>query len=130
MIDIVFPDFWPERLAWIVALLTLLTGIAVVAVPRTMMGLFGLAAAGGTNNGVSEVRAIIGGFFIGTGLACLLMAQPFTYFALGMAFLFAFVGRLISFVADRTLNLHCCAALVIEGLAAYFPLQFVFTAYS
>ncbi len=130
MIEIAFPDFWPERLAWIVALLTLLTGVAAMVIPRSMMSLFGLTTVEGTNNGVSEVRAIIGGFFIGTGLACLLMAQPFTYFALGVAFFFAFIGRLVSFVFDRTFNLHCCAALVIEGLAAYFPLQFVFMAFS
>ena len=123
-IEIAFPDFWPERMAWLVALTTLLVGIAVMVAPRRVMYWFGLVAREGSNNGVSEMRAIVGGVFIGLGLACLLLAQPFTYFALGLSFLFAVIGRLYSFVADRTLNRHCLFFTVVEALAAYFPLRF------
>ena len=34
----------------------------------------------------------LGGMWVGLGLACLLLAQPFTYFALGLGYLFAVIG--------------------------------------
>lgn len=124
MIEITFPDQWPERMAWITALATMIIGFGLMLVPRPFMGWLGLAAREGTQNGVSEVRGPFGGMWVGLGIACILLAQPFTYFALGMAFLFAVVGRLISFVADRTFNIHCVVATVFEALSAYFPLRF------
>ena len=129
MVEIAFPDFWPERLAWLVALATFFTGIVVMVVPRRMMVLLGLAGAVGTNIGVSEVRATMGGFLVGVGLSCLLMAQPLTYFALGLMFFFAALGRIISFFADGTFNKHCVFFFVVEALGAFFPLQFVYAAF-
>lgn len=62
--------------------------------------------------------------WVGLGLACIILAQPFTYFALGLAFLGALLGRLIAMVVDRSFNLHCLVATVIVALGAYFPLRF------
>jgi len=101
MIEIAFPDFWPERLAWLVALATMVTGFSGMIAPRRMMRVVGLGGASGTSNGVSEFRSSVGGALGGLGLACLLMAQPFTYFALGLMFFFASVGRIVSFFASR-----------------------------
>ena len=129
MIEIAFPDFWPERLAWLVALVTMVTGFSAMITPRRMMRVVGLGGASGTSNGVSEFRSSVGGALGGLGLACLLMAQPFTYFALGLMFFFASVGRIVSFFADGTFNKHCIFFLVVESLGAYFPLQFVYSAF-
>lgn len=122
MVEIVFPDFWPERMAWLTALATVIIGVVLIAIPRTFMHWLGLSPR--NNNGVSEVRGPFGGVWVGLGLSCLLLAQPFTYFALGMAFAFAVIGRIISFVADRTFNIHCITATFFEVLSAYFPLRF------
>ncbi|MFD0916553.1 DUF4345 family protein [Pseudahrensia aquimaris] len=129
MIEISFPDQWPERLAWITALATVLIGLGLMLAPRPFMKFLGLATDGKTQNGVSEVRGPFGGMWVGMGLACLLLAQPFTYFALGLAFLFAVIGRVISFAADRTFNIHCCVATFFEVLSAYFPLRFAAEAF-
>jgi hypothetical protein len=129
MIELAFPDFWPERLAWLIALATLLTGFSGMIMPRGMMKAVGLAGSVDVPNGVSEFRSSVGGAMCGVGLACLLMAQPFTYFALGLMFFFACVGRVVSFVADGTFNKHCLFFLLIEALGAYFPLQFVYFAF-
>lgn len=124
MIEITVPYEWPERLAWLVAIATVLIGLTLMAAPARMGGLLGLAPVGGNNNGLSEIRGPVGGVWVGMGLACLLLAQPFTYFALGMAFVIAVVGRIVSFFADRTFNAHCIAVTIFESLCAYFPLKF------
>lgn len=129
MIEIVFPDDWSERLAWLTAVATIMIGLVLMLIPRTFGHFLGLAFRSGTNNGVSELRGAFGGMWVGLGLACILLAQPFTYFALGLAFLGAVLGRLISLAADRTFNLHCLIATAIEAMGAYFPLRFALEAF-
>ena len=124
MIEIVFPDDWSERLAWLTAVATILVGLVLMVMPRTFGHYLGLAFRPDTNNGVSEVRGAFAGMWLGLGLACILLAQPFTYFALGLAFLGAVLGRLVSMVADRAFNGHCLVATVIAALGAYFCLKF------
>ena len=124
MIEIAFPEDWSERLAFLTAVITMLLGLGLMLAPRLAGGLIGLASISGTNNGLSEIRGPFGGMWLGLGLACIILAQPFTYFALGLAFLGAVLGRLISFVFDRTFNAYCLIATVIELLGAYFPLKF------
>jgi len=124
MIELAFPFSTGEWLAWLTALATVLIGFALMVVPRSFMNLLGLAPKAGTQNGVSEVRGPFGGMWVGMGLACLLLAQPLVYLALGLAFAFAVIGRLISFVFDRTFNIHCCVATVFEALSAFFPIAY------
>ena len=129
MIEIVFPVEFSERLAWLTALATIAVGLAFMILPRQAGHLVGFALRPDNRNGLSEIRGPFGGFMVGMGVSCILLAQPFTYFALGLAFGFAVIGRLISFVADRTVNTHCVVVTIIEALAAYFPLRFAFEAF-
>ncbi|NKB53312.1 MAG: DUF4345 domain-containing protein [Rhizobiaceae bacterium] len=124
MVEIVFPDDWSERLAWLSAMATLVIGLAAMLFPQTIGHFLGLFVRSGSNNGLSELRSSFGGMWVGLGLACIILAQPFTYFALGLAFLGALLGRLIAMVVDRSFNLHCLVATVIVALGAYFPLRF------
>ena len=129
MIEIVFPDDGLERLAFLTAVVTMVLGLGLMAVPRRFGRFLGLQPVAGTNNGVSEIRGPFGGMMMGLGLACIILAQPFTYFALGLAFVGAVLGRLVSMVFDRTLNAHCLIATFIELLGAYFTLNFALQAF-
>lgn len=128
MIEIVFPDDWSERLAWLTALATVFIGLALMIVPRRFGYVLGLTIRDGSNNGVSEIRGPFAGMWIGLGLACIILAQPFTYFALGLAYGFCVVGRVVSFIFDRSFTLHCIIASLFEGMCAYFVLKFTFEA--
>ena len=129
MIEIAFPDDGLERLAFLTAVVTMVLGLALMIVPRRFAHFLGLQPTAGTNNGVSEIRGPFGGMMMGFGLACIILAQPFTYFALGLAFLGAVLGRLITIVFDRTFNAHCLIATAIELLGAYFTLNFALQAF-
>ncbi len=113
---------WPystgEWLAWLTALVTLGIGLALMIIPRRFIYVLGLVPREDSPNGVSEVRGAVGGMWAGIALACLLLAQPLVYLALGLAFFTAVIGRVVSFVADKSFNLHCVAATVFEGVAA------------
>lgn len=124
MIEFTFPFSTGEWLAWTAALATILTGLVLMIIPRRFMHFLGLAPRSGTNNGVSEVRGPLGGAWVGFGLAAILLAQPLVYLALGFAFLVTVVGRIVSFFADRTFNLHCVAATLFEALLAFFPIAY------
>ncbi len=124
MIEIVFPDEWGERLAWITAVASMAIGLISMLFPKSFARLLGLSFASGSHNGISEMRSTFGGMWVGLGLACLLLAQPLTYFALGLAFAGAVLGRLISMIFDRSFNLHCLIATIVEALGCYFPLRF------
>ena len=124
MIEIIFPYEWPERLAWLVAMFTMVIGLALMVMPARFGGWLGLQTRPGTVNGLSEIRAALGGVMIGLGLACLLLAQPFTYFALGMAYFGAVLGRIVSFAFDRSFNAHCIVAAMFEAGCAWLTLGF------
>ena len=128
MIEIVFPDDGSERLAWLTAVVVMMIGLGLMVVPRRFAYFLGLIMRGDSNNGVSELRAAMGGVWAGLGFACIILAQPFTYFALGMALAFAVIGRLVSFVFDRSFSLHCILATVFEAICCFFVLKFAFEA--
>ena len=71
MIQLYWPGSPGEWLAFGSASVTVLLGLALLALPRLSLRLLG--AAGGHP---AAARAG-GGFFTGLGLACLAMAQPF-----------------------------------------------------
>ena len=124
-IQFTLPQTTGETLAWLVALGSFLIGIGVMLAPRVLMSIVGLQATAAS--GTSEVRAIFGGMMGGLGLACLLLSpQPLLYFALGLAFFFAVIGRIISLAADRALSGVVWAGLLLEVAGAFFPLSYTF----
>lgn len=121
------PQTTGEWLAAIAAAATAMVGMALLLVPRATMHLMGLAPHSAI--GVSEIRGAFGGSWVGFGLAALLLAQPLIYLALGLAYTFAVVGRLISFLVDRSFSMQTTVATLAEALAAFFliayPLQWI-----
>src|SRR5690606_5901388 len=55
----------------IAAALTIVTGLVSLVRPRSVTGFTGLQPVGG--RGVTEIRAVLGGFFIGLGAAPLIL---------------------------------------------------------
>ena len=61
----------------IAALATILTGLVSLLKPESVTGFTGLRPEGG--RGITEIRAILGGFFIALGAAPLFLNSPVAY---------------------------------------------------
>ena len=84
----------------VAAILTIVFGCFGFLAPRFTMGALYLQTDGNTM-GLSEVRASVGGLFVFTGIACLLLGTTESYFMLGVAYVGASAGRLLSLVVDQ-----------------------------
>ena len=90
MIDLINP---------VLALLTILFGGFAFVAPRYTAGALDLATTASTM-GLSELRAGSGGLFVVMGLWCLITSDPQAYFALGVAYAGAGLGRALSIALD------------------------------
>ncbi|WP_336055236.1 AGROH133_08824 family phage infection protein [Nitratireductor sp. CH_MIT9313-5] len=119
---------WPtsdgEWLAWSSAAATIFFGFIAMFAPGTTLRLLRLDNPPMRNSGLSTVRAQLGGFYIGIGVAAILFAQPLIYLALGLAWAIALFGRIVSMMSDRANTLHNWIALVLNALLAALPLAF------
>lgn len=95
----------------IAALATVATGVLAFVKPAATYGFIGLNATG--VRGVSEIRAIFGGLFIGLGLAPLLLGAT-AYQMLGIGYLAIAVARTFSIVFDKSYAQSNLISLVIE----------------
>lgn len=119
--DLAFP--WPysqgEWLAWSSALVTVLLGLAALFAPVTTLRLLRLEPRADRPGGLAAARASLSGFHIGVGLACILLAQPLLYLALGLGWAVTAFGRLVSTMSDGGNGPYNWIALLIElALAA------------
>jgi hypothetical protein len=83
----------------IVALATAATGLLALVRPSAAYGFTGLNAAG--PRGVSEIRAIFGGLFIGLGLAPFFLGTA-AYLMLGIGYLAIAAARTFSILFDKS----------------------------
>ena len=81
------------------ALATAATGLLALVKPSAAYGFTGLNAAG--PRGVSEIRAIFGGLFIGLGLSPLFLGAA-AYTMLGIGYLAIAAARTFSIVFDKS----------------------------
>ena len=95
----------------IAALATVATGLLAFVKPAATYGFIGLNANG--VRGVSEIRAIFGGLFIGLGLAPLFLGAT-AYQMLGIGYLAIAVARTFSIVFDKSYAQSNIISLVIE----------------
>ncbi len=87
-------------LRWIVILGTLATGLIALFKPTSILGFVGFEGIGG--RGITEVRSIIGGLFIGLAAAPLILNDPVAYKMLGIAYLAIGITRLPAMFLDRS----------------------------
>jgi hypothetical protein len=83
----------------IAALVTTVTGLLAFLKPSAVYGFTGLKADGA--RGVSEIRSVFGGLFIGLGIAPFFLGAT-AYTMLGIAYLTIAVARVLSIVIDRS----------------------------
>lgn len=98
------------------ALATAATGLLAFIKPDAVYGFTGLEATG--VRGISEIRAIFGGLFIGLGIAPFFLGLP-AYKMLGIAYLAIAVARVVSIVIDKSYvqsNLISLAIEIVLGL--------------
>jgi len=91
---------------------TILTGLVSLVKPESVRGFTGLEPRGG--RGITEIRAILGAFFIGLGAAAIFFNQPETYQMLGFTYLLVGVVRGVSMVLDKSAVSSNTISLVVE----------------
>lgn len=126
--EFAFP--WPltqgEWLAWSSATVTVLFGLLLLFAPGISLRVLRLQPKAEHPEALAGARATMSGFYLGTGLCCILLAQPLLYMALGFSWLFTAFGRIVSMLSDRGNTLYNWAAVVVELVLAALPLGFAF----
>lgn len=101
-----------EILKLAIALATIATGLISFVRPRSVTGFTGLEPRG--PRGISEIRAVLGGLFVGAGLAPLIYAVPEVYRTLGLVYLAIGIARTFSIVYDRSTERSNLISLAVE----------------
>jgi hypothetical protein len=91
---------------------TILTGLFALLAPTRIQGFTGIQPVGG--RGITEVRAVFGGLFIGLGLAALLLDTAVSYPLLGWMYLAIGAVRAVSMFADKSVERSNLISLVVE----------------
>ncbi|MCU0521905.1 MAG: DUF4345 domain-containing protein [Anaerolineae bacterium] len=101
------------RILQIVAAIgTIVTGFVSLLWPNSVRGFTGLSPVGG--RGITEIRSILGAFFIALGAAPLLLNEPAAYRMLGIAYLAVALTRAISMVVDKSVVQSNIISLAVE----------------
>jgi hypothetical protein len=108
---------------FIISTLTAITGLYIIIRPQSYARLAGFSAAG--ERGRVEIRAIMGGVFLGLGLApVILFNHPIALTFVGVVYLFVALTRLISLFLDRSFESFGIVFLLVEagfGLIMVIP---------
>ena len=94
------------------AVATILTGLFSLIMPRRVTGFTGLSPVGG--RGITEIRAILGGFFVALGAAPLILGAPVTYQMLGIGYLVVAAVRSVSMFVDESVVQSNVISVVTE----------------
>ena len=104
-----------EILKIAMAVVTIATGLVSLIRPRAVQGFTGLSAPG--PRGITEIRAILGGAFVGLGVAPLILGVPAAYQMLGITYLVIAVARLAGILLDRSFEASNWISLAVEVVA-------------
>jgi hypothetical protein len=106
----------PTILHLIAALGTIAVGVYSLVWPLRVRGFTGLEAPG--PRGVTEIRAVLGGFFVGLGLFAIVLGGA-AYTLLGLAYFVVAAVRAVSMFVDGSVersNLISVASEVLFGI--------------
>ena len=115
-----------EFLAFCAAGITVVMGLFMFLAPVTTFRILGLTQREGRHGALAEARSTMGGFYMGAGLAAMMLAQPMVYLALGGAFALAFFGRVLSMMSDDANSLANWVYLALQTGLAALPLGYAF----
>ena len=104
-----------EILKIVLAVGTIATGLVSLIRPRAVQGFTGLSAPG--PRGITEIRSILGGGFVGLGLAPLILGAPAAYQMLGITYLVIAVARIAGIALDRSFERSNWISLAVEVVA-------------
>ena len=96
----------------VAAIGTILTGLVSLFWPRAVRGFTGLNAEGG--RGITEIRSVLGGFFVALGAAPLILNAEAAYRMLGIAYLVVGATRAVSMFVDKSVVRSNIISLVVE----------------
>ena len=91
---------------------TILTGLYSLLAPTRIEGFTGIKTIGG--RGITEVRTIFGGLFIGLGLAAILLDPAVSYPMLGLMYVALAAVRAVSMVVDKSVERSNIISLIVE----------------
>ena len=96
----------------IAAVATLATGAYALVRPTAVYGFTGLEASG--PRGITEIRAVLGGAFIGLGAAALILRLPASYMTVGIMYLAIAAVRVVSIFVDKSAVQSNWVSLAVE----------------
>jgi len=94
------------------AVATIATGLVSLIWPRSVMGFTGLQVPGA--RGITEIRSILGGAFVGLGAAPLILSTPDAYRMLGITYVVIGLARAGGMIVDRSLERSNVISLAVE----------------
>ena len=105
----------------VVAGITLIFGVWVILAPRKVLPLIGMSADG--PRGITETRVALGGIYVGSGLASLVLHEPAAFITIGLSYLVMALVRAIAIVLDRSVDGSNWASLGLEAVLAVLLLM-------
>lgn len=126
MIEFYWPGSTGEWLAFSVAVITIGFGLLLLILPRLSFRILRLQTRSGHPDAIAEGRGTMAGFYLSSGLCCLILAQPLLYLLLGLGWALTAFGRLVSILFDRAGSRFNWTSLLIEAALAALPLAYVF----
>jgi hypothetical protein len=96
----------------IAAIGTIVTGLVSLIRPRSVRGFTGLSAEG--PRGITEIRAVLGGFFVALGAVPLIFDAPGMYLMLGITYLVVAAVRTVSMVVDKSVMQSNIISVIVE----------------
>lgn len=99
-------------LQWVAVVGTFLTGAYSLFWPHQVEGFTGLHPVGG--RGLTEIRSILGAFFIGLAVAAALLDKSATFPMLGITYLIVAGVRTISMFLDHSLVSSNFISIAVE----------------
>ncbi len=91
-----------------------LLGVFGFALPQLAAAFVGLKPI--SESGISEMRATLGSFFLGLGIACLWLQSPIAFTTVGIASIVAAIARLLSLFIDRSFSIKNIGGVFTEAI--------------